>query len=244
MRLIGLAAPMRCGKDTVADYLVAQHDFLKFSFSDALYREVAAAYGLDDESLLRDAETKESDTAQLALSSCRDPEFARACLRAVGLRDDELAGAEVPPFILQWRSPRWVLQMWGTEYRRAQDPDYWINRANDFIEAFLFAYQVAALKDAESRTEADLGVLNVQGLVNTSVRFPNELDFIRSRGGEVWHIYRREAEAKHRDTYVSEQRLPVAEPDRELYNNSTIDKLHTAVSILLTTNVKSMALED
>jgi cytidylate kinase len=89
MRLIGLAAPMRCGKDTVADYLVAQHDFLKFSFSDGLYREVAAAYGLDDESLLRDAETKESDTAQLALSSCRDPEFARRLPRAVGLRDDE-----------------------------------------------------------------------------------------------------------------------------------------------------------
>lgn len=244
MRLIGLAAPMRCGKDTVADYLVAQHDFLKFSFTDALYREVAAAFGLEDESLLRSELTKEKDLRVLSLGNCSDPQFVEIAIAQMDA-DHKRVGVDMllyPQGVPL--SPRWVLQHWGTAYRRAQDPAYWMNRANDFIAAFLSTRGVAATKDPDSRTDADLEVLKVQGLVNTSVRFANELDFIRSRGGQVWHIYRREAEAKHLGSHAAEHRLPVAESDRELYNNSTIDKLHTAVSILLTTDVRSMVLED
>jgi hypothetical protein len=233
---------MRCGKDTVADYLVAQHDFLKFAFSDGLYREVAAAFRLADESLLRDVDTKEKDLRVLALHNCTDPLFVDvATCRLDREYPEKLLYPTGTPL-----SPRWVLQTWGTDYRRAQDPDYWVKQSKQFVESFLDVVHAARAKLAAGQplSADDENALSVQGLVNTTVRFPNELDFIRGLGGEVWHIYRREAEAKHRDTYVSEQRLPVAEPDRELYNNSTIDKLHTAVSILLTTNVKSMALED
>lgn len=243
MKLVGLAAPMRCGKDTIADYLVAQHDFLKVSFSDALYREVQEAYGLPDQSLLRNVETKEVVTECLALKHCKDTNFVEI---AISVMDKEAEWHVVDKYLLPTGvplSPRWVLQQWGTAYRREQDPDYWLKRADDFITVFFQQRYAAESKEPEQRTDLDNEVLRVQGLVNASARFKNECDFIRYKGGEIWHIYRREAEAKHLDSYVSEQRLPVAETDRELFNNSTIEKLQTAASILLTTSVRRMVLE-
>ncbi len=68
MKLIGLSGPARVGKDTVADYLVENHGFLKFSFSDSIYREVQRSYGLFDQSVLRANETKDTATSLLALN--------------------------------------------------------------------------------------------------------------------------------------------------------------------------------
>lgn len=231
MKFIGLAGPARVGKDTIADYLIETHGFLKFSFSDELYNEVQAAYELEDQSLLRGNDTKEIPTERLALKKCQDPSFSNlgeVLHRAsyvesegrVGPREDESTPL----------SPRRVLQWWGTEYRRAEDPDYWLKRADAFITAFL---------QAKAKGEHP----EIHGLVNTSVRFENELAFTRERGGEVWHIYRREAEAKHLNTYVSEMRLPVARQDRELFNNGSVDQLRTACSVLLAQDIPFIAVE-
>ena len=77
MILIGLAGHAGSGKDSVADYLVSRYGFVKSSFSDALYREVAAAFGLPDESLLRDRATKEVPTELLAAKKCSRSEERR-----------------------------------------------------------------------------------------------------------------------------------------------------------------------
>lgn len=44
--LIGLTGPMGCGKDTVADILVKDFGFKKYSFADALKQAAAAALGI------------------------------------------------------------------------------------------------------------------------------------------------------------------------------------------------------
>ena len=64
----------------------------------------------------------------------------------------------------QWNKPytegqRWILQQWGTEYRRAQDPDYWVHYGMDYI--------------AERAEPGDLWVV-------TDVRFANEAAAISS----------------------------------------------------------------
>lgn len=60
---------------------------------------------------------------------------------------------------------RRLLQWWGTDFRRAQDPDYWVKKG---IEA------------AEERY-ADV-------ILFTDTRFPNEVDAIIDRNGLVFNI--------------------------------------------------------
>lgn len=64
---------------------------------------------------------------------------------------------------------RRILQWWGTEYRRAQDPDYWTK--------------------AWDRKVAELDLARTLVLVD-DVRFGNELDMIRAHGGLVVKVER------------------------------------------------------
>lgn len=73
----------------------------------------------------------------------------------------------------RWRKPykpevRRLLQWWGTELRRGEDPDYWIKHA----EKRLVRINATATYDP---------VL----VVFTDVRFSNEAEWIRSQGGKV-----------------------------------------------------------
>jgi len=234
VKLIGLAGPARVGKDTIADYLVENYGFLKFSFSDALYREVAKAFDVNEEALRRD-DLKEEPAPWLALRRCDDGAFISACLAEKGFTMSKYATledlkADQNKFIAEHRSPRWILQRWGTAYRRKQDPDYWIKRADEFVQTYL---------EAVARGE----VPHAGGLVNTSVRFQNECDYIRSNNGEIWHVYRRVAEAKHLGTYESEKRLVEQPSDRVICNNSTVERLNTAVSLFMQNAARHIVLE-
>jgi hypothetical protein len=210
MQLIGLAGPARSGKDTIATHLRKTHGFKVFSFSDALYCEVIEAFGLEDESILRDAQTKDVPQHALSLQYCQSDEFW------------VVASPRVRPYLDHggWRimtaplSPRFVLQTWGTDYRRAQDPSYWINRA---AEIALEHINEVGASDAR--------------LVNTSVRYPNEQEWIRSCGGVVWHI-RREDAPKVRG-HSSEIPVPIIKGDCTIHNNGSINNLWTAATILL-----------
>jgi hypothetical protein len=210
--LIGLAGSAGTGKDTIADYLVEQYGFTKFSFSDALYREVSEAFGVSVEEL-QDRDKKELPHPGLIAHKCKDTAFF-----AVMFVEAERRGALSPGFA-QF-SPRWVLQRWGTEYRRAQDPDYWLKQAALWVKAWLDVTK----DDGEHHP----------GLVNTSVRFPNEQAWIDEMGGVVWHVRRPERDgcASELD-YVSEQELPVGANDRVIWNTGTVEQLNTAVSLLL-----------
>ena len=215
MMLVGLAGSAGTGKDTVADYLVAQHGFTKFSFSDALYREVSEAFGVSVEEL-QDREKKEQPHPRLVAHRCKDPGFFPIMFGAALNRGDE--GATSPGY-MQF-SPRWVLQRWGTEYRRAQDPDYWLKQAALWVQAWL-----DVTKD-DGQHHA--------GLVNTSVRFPNEQAWIDEMDGVVWHLRRpdRGHYASELD-HVAEQELPVGEHDQVIWNTGTVEQLNTTVSLLL-----------
>lgn len=207
MLLIGLAGPAGVGKDSIADYLVAQHDFTKFSFSDALYREVGEAFGISDADL-KARSLKELKHPGLTLQHCREPGFANIAAKDGVLFHD-------------WMSPRYVLQRWGTDYRRAQDPDYWIKQAALYVKAWL-------------EVTANDGQVH-GGLVNTSVRFENERAFIAAMDGVVWQVRRKAAPQLSADTaaYVSEIPLDIRTGESVIHNDYTLAHLGTAVSLLL-----------
>jgi hypothetical protein len=63
--------------------------------------------------------------------------------------------------------PRTLLQWWGTDYRRAKDPNYWVKR----------------LQDTLHREQPDIALI-------TDVRFPNEVEAIHALGGKVVKVTR------------------------------------------------------
>lgn len=62
---------------------------------------------------------------------------------------------------------RTLYQWWGTDYRRAQDPDYWVKRLLETLE----------------REQPDIALI-------TDVRFPNEADAIHAAGGYLVQVVR------------------------------------------------------
>ena len=63
--------------------------------------------------------------------------------------------------------PRTLLQWWGTDYRRAQDPDYWVKRMFETLD----------------REQPDMALI-------TDVRFRNEADAIHKAGGYLVKVTR------------------------------------------------------
>lgn len=152
MKRVALCGAADVGKDTVADMLPAR----KLAFADALYREVAAAYGVQ-ESMLRERVTKETPLSCLRLLVCESEQF----LDYLRIKGDLSEYGDIQ----RARSPRQILQWWG-DYRRAQDPEYFVTALINELVPMLEAWVI------------------------TDVRFPNEAKMLRELGGELWQIQR------------------------------------------------------
>lgn len=153
MMLIGLSGYAGSGKDLFVSLARETVWGARLAFADALRWEVAKAFGVS-RSLLHDRRCKDKPNRTLRPEFCTDLAFAEI-LRARGQEE---------------YSPREVLQLWGTEYRRAQDPHYWVARADDTVYILEgVGYPVCFITDC---------------------RFPNEASWIESRGGQVWRIDR------------------------------------------------------
>lgn len=131
--IIGICGFIGSGKDTVANYLVAQHNFKRDSFAGALKDAIATVFGWDRE-----------------LLEGLTPE-ARAWREQV---DPWWASRLGMPHL----TPRWVLQYWGTDVcRRSFHDDIWIaaleNRlkqrtGHSVISDVRFPNEVQAIRNA------------------------------------------------------------------------------------------------
>ncbi|QGW82956.1 hypothetical protein [Variovorax paradoxus] len=166
--IIGLSGWAGSGKDTVADLLVAHAHFRKLAFADALRAEVADAFGLTLKELATPHLKSTPNTALRMRGAPRD------FLAAVVLSLSVAAPDHRTPLSDEWldlpRTPRQILQWWGTEYRRSQHGRYW-TRA---LLSRLVEYQ----RNGEKR------------FVITDVRFDNEADTLRTAGGTIWQVTR------------------------------------------------------
>ena len=223
MLILGLHGQAGCGKSTVAEYLAAHYGFVQFAFSDSLYHECQEMFGLANQSLLRDRVTKELPSELLTLDQCRDDEFCQRVRSFVFAENGHDVSSE--PF-----SPRQILQWVGTEYRRAQDPDYWVKRAAEFVTQM---YQLPPYPELRPTLFVECGT-----------RFENERDWIVNNQhlGQIWHIHR-DATDHMTDPHASAQPLPILPGERELWNNSTIEELHLAVDLLLSSSVQFVRCE-
>lgn len=188
MRLIGLTGYAGAGKDSVCQVLQERRaGIARAAFADALKAEVAAAYGVDL-SVFNDPATKEISTPVLAASRCIEPGFQR------------FLGAHMAA--LRKLKPRSVMQQWG-DYRRADDPEYWIRRLATTVEM--------------------ARVLGWSTVIITDVRAANEAAWVRAQGGRLWRVTR--PDVKPRSGHWSEHALRDAPADAVLANDEGLDML-------------------
>lgn len=179
--IIGLGGAPRSGKNTASRIILERFRGVEVAFADALRREVAQAWNTSPDI---PALHEDKDTALFDMSSCRDEEFRK------------LAG----PGLMRGRR---VLQLWGTEYRRRQDPDYWVKRLAERIE-----------------------LLNEGTIVVTDVRFRNEVELIHHLNGSIIQIDRAGTVLSD---HASDRPLTRPEYDYRIDNNWTIEALSVRV---------------
>jgi hypothetical protein len=135
MRVVGILGESGSGKSTLAAIIAARHGYHDVAIGERLYKEVALAFDVPI-GILHYRETKEQPCDLLTPIRCRDRQaaaiFARLSAREIdvgkgdmGLCRDSLVYSDARSWFTPL-SPRRVLQWWGTEYRRAQDSDYWL----------------------------------------------------------------------------------------------------------------------
>lgn len=190
--LLGLAGRACSGKDTCAELLMRE-GFRSVAFADALREEVAEAWRIDPR-MLTDRSTKEWAIPALAIGNCADGQFVITM---------DLAGQD----LYAPRSARWILQRWGTEYRRATDSSYWINQCLQRIHK--------------------LRAGGWHRICITDVRFFNEAEVVVSLGGEVVQVARPDLPALEASaaTHPSEAgALPTT--GGVVHNDGTLEQLH------------------
>lgn len=206
LTVIGLTGLAGTGKDTVAALLRAHCGASTLAFADALRQEIADAFCLESNFLTR-RETKEQPLPALALKNCTDRAFVD---RMYVKQTTE--GAFIPDVHIRFygapRSPRQIMQWWGTEYRRSQDAGYWVKKAQQTI---------SWLSKAE---QADLVVLS-------DVRFANEAELVRCWGGQIWQVLRPGAHPAN--AHTSEATGEQFAPDAVIHNTQGLRELRDAV---------------
>ena len=165
IHVIGLTGPIGSGKDTVAALLHVHCGAHVLAFADALRQEIVDGFGIEHAFLIR-RETKEHPISALALNRCLDGAFVgRMMMQHQTFHPGTVLDLDAP------RSPRQIMQWWGTEYRRNQTPGYWVNKA---------AKRILWLQKS----------LGARLVVITDVRFEDEANLVRNLGGQIWQIKR------------------------------------------------------
>jgi hypothetical protein len=178
MKILGIHGKAGSGKDTIGDYLVDHHSYLKFAFANPLKCMIDTAFG------------------------------------PIPWNDRRRKEAPLPRI---GKSPRQLAQTLGTEWGRTLvHPDVWV---------ILMEQSINEVASANWTTDA-----GVEGIVITDVRFENEAEWIRKRGGQVWHLRRDTAGVTD---HPSEDGVGVHEGDSVILNRGTIDELYSSVERLL-----------
>jgi len=152
--VIGLVGGAGSGRDRAAA-VMARFGFCSLALAEAMRIEISQAWRVDRR-ILSDRAHKERPLPELAVAMCTDQAFVR---RAVDQQHD----------LLQPRSPRWAMQHWGTNFRRAQNPAYWVR----VVEALAWRQL-----DAGSRR-----------IVISDVRLHNEAELVRRLGGTLLRVH-------------------------------------------------------
>ena len=222
MNVIGVAGLAGAGKDTIAARLCAEHGFVRVALADPLKRIARDAFAFTDAQLWGPSEERNKPDARYP----RD-HAARTGVRCSCCGADVDVESDAPCYL----TPRYALQLLGTEWGRHCYDGVWVDYAMRVASTIL---NPANGMGYDPRSGLHRDGLPYRGVVVSDVRFSNEALAIRRAGGKVWRVERPGAglsggAAQH----VSERGIPDDLVDAEILNDGTIEELHGSVDAVL-----------
>ena len=196
MNLIGFGYKLGVGKTTCADFL---KDHTKLSFASGVKEETAEfLIHLGVQFRYENLYGTQKDKEEVFFVDI--PRWCYMTPVKLYTPVTEVISHPKPGYVsLTFRK---LLQLWGTEYRRRQDPDYWVKR----LEAKLHGLERVVIDD---------------------VRFPNEVEMIQRLGGKVIRIDR---PGPAESTHASEIELDSFDGwDDVIVNDGTLRELEERV---------------
>jgi hypothetical protein len=214
--IIGISGKAGSGKDTVAEYLVEHHGFVRMALADEMKRFCKRVFGFTDLQLWGPSDNRNAidrrydDLEEWERAEDKLFEFGPEwCSFLLGTSDRTFGKAdEAWTALLMWfdnlrtdystewadkntLSPRVVLQTIGTEFGRAQGEDIWVNATINTAKGLLEAPEHFCYSKEDGLTVA----VRMAGVVPTGVvvsdcRFANELAGIKAAGGKTIRIKR------------------------------------------------------
>ena len=184
--IVGMCGLAGSGKDTAADFMVKNDEFVKVAFADPLKRICKDVFDFTDEQLW-------------GPSACRNAPDERYLRREVTNEFGDFVKNE-------YLTPRYALQQLGTEWGRDCYPNVWAEYAIRVARELLGPepYRYSA-KGGLERMQAD--ILQPKGVVISDVRFMNEIRCIKAAGGKVVRLLRGQGLEGAAGQHRSEQEL-------------------------------------
>lgn len=231
--LLGLLGEAGAGKDTAADWIVKTHNGVKVALADSIKRYCQDAYNFSEDQLWGPSSARNRPDERYP----RKHTFRDNVCVCCGFK---WSVSEAPPQC--FLTPRYALQIAGTEFGRHCFPDTWVN---------VTLRTAAVLLDRESASEVDydrskglyarprLDSDRERVVVISDVRFQNEVDAIRNAGGVVWKIALPEASSSDGwKSHASEAEMRgILDScfDEIVVNHKTaFEDLYTAVDVAMT----------
>jgi hypothetical protein len=120
--IVGISGFAGSGKDTVADFLAEECGFVKVAFADPLKRVCKDVYDFTDDQLWGPSQKRNEPDKRYPRDHKVSSPGARAC-GCCGLDVDDWRGAQC------YLTPRYALQLLGTEWGRHCYPNTWVDYA-------------------------------------------------------------------------------------------------------------------
>ncbi len=186
--IIALLGQAGAGKDTVADHLAKAHQGVKIALADPLKRYCQDAYDFTDDQLWGPSSSRNrADERYPREHTFKLKGACNECLCCGYVWKDSLVPPP-PSFMSQcFLTPRYALQLLGTEFGRHCYSNTWIQKGVRVAQQLL--------ADPDARYDRRTGVHRVKSegapikhVIISDVRFRNEMTAIQNAGGKVWRI--------------------------------------------------------
>lgn len=254
--IIGIAAPARSGKDTVASMLLQHGNVAAYALADPVKMGCQVLFGLSDQEAWAD-DFKEKKIAlwdrsprelfqRIGTDWMRQHNPNHWLLRA----DREInpshlrADASHPAQLQHVKAP---FRLAAQAFFDLSDQQTWDDSRIDATDEFwdmsprqMFGLvETLALKDfpnfTAQRAQRPVAApvreaIDISGkkiIVIKDIRFENEADYLRQHGGQIWHVVRRNVEKVN--AHSSELGIKIQSNDIVIDNNGSLEQLASAV---------------